>query len=403
MSDPNKWLGLMRWSMQYNDGTHETKKTPMTEENKKFLEKVMKECVIDEVERMKQFIEVLNGGDAHEILKDASEDIVGRLDGLGTEEGVEAFHYDLLEYLQDLVENIDNANALKLIGGLPKVIAVYENRKGRVQMMAVGTLGACAQNNPICQEEFAALGLLDKFLASLNDEDPKFRLKVLGALSALIRGNAALETKFVAAPCNGIQMLCQLMNDADLKVKRKALFLIRALIFSQKETASQAREHGAVPQLIGMIGNEDVDLRESCVNALLELSAADPEVAKMVQDPSSSLRQALQSRLEGLGKLTGEDAEMAQEELSLCGKLNDLALGKTIFSGIDQQLWVDRKTEDPNKYTLGPQKTEAGKQGAMEAAINGCLQSLNGGGEVAGAGAEKKSEAEPVLLLEGER
>jgi hypothetical protein len=410
MSDPGKWLGLMKWSMQYNDGTHETKKTPMSEENKAFLEKVMKECVIDEVERMKQICEVLVGADPQEIFKDASEDIKGRLGGLETEEGVEKFHYDLLEYLQDLVENLDNANALKLIGGLPKLIDVYESKSGRIRMLAVSTLGACAQNNPICQDEFAVLGLLDKFLASLSDEDPKFRLKVLGSISSLIRGSAGLEAKFVAPPCNGIQMLCQLMNDADLRVKRKSLFLLRALIFSQKETATLARQHDAVPQLTGMIGNDDVDLRESCINALLELSAADQEVAKLVQDPSSPLRQALQARMEGLGKLAGEDAEMAQEELSLCEKLNELAMGKTIFSGIDQQLWVDRQTDEPGKYTLGPQKTEAGAAGAAVALHGPGKPAADAPGAAKEAGPQDDKlvaalaaavrETEPVLLLD---
>ena len=39
-ADQFAWLGLLKWSLQYQDGTSDTEVTEMTEENKRFLEKV---------------------------------------------------------------------------------------------------------------------------------------------------------------------------------------------------------------------------------------------------------------------------------------------------------------------------------------------------------------------------
>ena len=53
------WLGLLKWSLaqgEEGDGTVDTQVTPMTEEDKAFLEQVMKECVKDEPQRITEII-----------------------------------------------------------------------------------------------------------------------------------------------------------------------------------------------------------------------------------------------------------------------------------------------------------------------------------------------------------
>jgi hypothetical protein len=53
-NQPWAWLGLLKWSLSYSDGTRDNSDiSPMTAEDRAFLEKVMKEGVIDENERMK--------------------------------------------------------------------------------------------------------------------------------------------------------------------------------------------------------------------------------------------------------------------------------------------------------------------------------------------------------------
>ena len=48
------WKGLFDWSMKYNDGTKPSNASKMTEGNKQWLEKVMKEYTYDDADRMQQ-------------------------------------------------------------------------------------------------------------------------------------------------------------------------------------------------------------------------------------------------------------------------------------------------------------------------------------------------------------
>ena len=56
-NDPWAWLGLLKWSLQYSDGTKDTPASPMSDEDRAFLEKVMKEGIIDENERMRYILD----------------------------------------------------------------------------------------------------------------------------------------------------------------------------------------------------------------------------------------------------------------------------------------------------------------------------------------------------------
>ena len=42
------WLGLLNWSLAHTDGTSPSEVRPMSDEDRLFLEKVMKEAVKDE-------------------------------------------------------------------------------------------------------------------------------------------------------------------------------------------------------------------------------------------------------------------------------------------------------------------------------------------------------------------
>ena len=55
MSAPN-WLGLLRWTVSHTDGTHESQFASMSEEDKLWLEKVMKEVVRDDPTRMNEIM-----------------------------------------------------------------------------------------------------------------------------------------------------------------------------------------------------------------------------------------------------------------------------------------------------------------------------------------------------------
>ena len=63
-NSPFAWLGLLKWSLAYTDGTSsdQSNALPMSEEDRTFLEKVMAEGIVDEGERMKTILKDLTDG-----------------------------------------------------------------------------------------------------------------------------------------------------------------------------------------------------------------------------------------------------------------------------------------------------------------------------------------------------
>lgn len=326
-NDPNKWLGLMRWSMQYSDGTRPTEDLqPMSKEDKEFLEKVMKECVIDEVERMKQITDLLRGGDAKDIFKDSESDVVDRVSKINSPEDEQEFREDMFEYLIDLVENLDNAKAFMLVGGFGPILDMVRNPEHPTseRQKALFVLGACAQNNPPCQDDLQKNGVLPILLQIVStDKNASIRFKALGAISSLCRGHTGLEAQFIEA--GGVDLLVnKLSADDDVKVKRKALFFIRALLFSSPFIKPQVCSNGMPATLVGLIGHDDIDLRESCLNAMIELVTENPAGHAAFSETQLQLTDKLDNRCSTLRTKKGEDAETAQEEISLCEKMHGL-------------------------------------------------------------------------------
>ena len=89
---PN-WLGLLQWSLAHSDGTSSsTNVQRMGDEDRKWLEAVMKENVKDEPARMNQIM----------------VEIVGMLDSNSCSENEERIEI-MLEELRDITEQIDMA------------------------------------------------------------------------------------------------------------------------------------------------------------------------------------------------------------------------------------------------------------------------------------------------------
>ena len=56
------WLGLLKWSLAYCDGTRSsTATTEMKKEDLEFLKKVMEEGIINEGDRMKSILQEITG------------------------------------------------------------------------------------------------------------------------------------------------------------------------------------------------------------------------------------------------------------------------------------------------------------------------------------------------------
>eukprot|EP00980_Cylindrotheca_fusiformis_P015432 scaffold4343_cov144-Cylindrotheca_fusiformis.AAC.10 len=154
-SDQWAWLGLLKWSLSYSDGTHESDLSPMSKEDREFLEKVMSEGIIDENKRMKFILE--ESTKAMEFYRSKSLH--------GEEAGEPPISDDdleeLLQELRDIVEQIDFARAFCSLQGLPFLIGCIGERKGvpeQIRMMCTGILSTICQNNPPVQKQLLETG-----------------------------------------------------------------------------------------------------------------------------------------------------------------------------------------------------------------------------------------------------
>ena len=163
--DPWAWLGLLKWSLSYSDGTRSTSDiSPMSKEDRKFLEKVMAEGIIDENERMKFILQVSTKAMEHYRLK-----AIGTYpdsDPPISDDDLE----DLLQELRDIVEQIDYARAFCSLQGLPFLIGCMDEAKNipeNIRNQCGGIISTLAQNNPDVQKQLLEMGAI-KSLSGKN-------------------------------------------------------------------------------------------------------------------------------------------------------------------------------------------------------------------------------------------
>ena len=249
------WLGLLKWSLSYSDGTQPSdpdQMKVMSAEDKAFLEEVMKNGILDEGERMKEILKQVS--DAMEFYQRASNQQRKSQQGGGEEEASmpkpqqeenenESNDYldtslSLLEELRDIVEQIDYARAFVSLQGLPFLFgALQEGRRNSnsnssssssrsrsktivipqpIRQACLGVLATMCQNNPPVQLQVLEMGgikiLSDLFfleeeeasrLQEETDDSAKlmkkkaYQAKIMQALSAVIRNHATAEEVFV--------------------------------------------------------------------------------------------------------------------------------------------------------------------------------------------------------------
>jgi hsp70-interacting protein len=165
---PN-WLGLLKWSLAHTDGTAPSQATAMSEEDKKWLEQVMKECVKDEPARM------------NEIMLEITSKLDTRTCGQD-----EAKLEDDLDELRDIVEHIDMARIFVKFGGLQCLLGLLKTDEPigeEIRCLAAGIIGTLSQNNIIVQEEIYASGIVDNLCdMCIHNTSDKLCAKVIASI-----------------------------------------------------------------------------------------------------------------------------------------------------------------------------------------------------------------------------
>lgn len=279
-TDQFQWLGLLKWSLQYQDGTRDTEWTEMSEEKKSFLEKVMSEGVVDEIVRMKQiliqflrFLASATSSSAPILEAIAVLEEKNKNKSLPSTTPTEDELLDLLDELRDIVEHIDYALTFGQMNGLPFLLSAAG--AGNVVPISVrasclGLLATCSQNNPRVQDMGLDCGAVEK-LPQIYDGEVGLRAKSLQALSAFVRGHAKNEEKFYGCP-DAIRVVREGMK-ATGAVFRRAVFFLRSLLTDDTAKAENCKEwEGCIDAVIAHArDSEEVDIREICQGTLFGL------------------------------------------------------------------------------------------------------------------------------------
>ncbi len=262
MSAPN-WLGLLRWTIAHTDGTNESKFAEMKEEDKVWLERVMKEVVRDDPQRMNEIMISI-------------KDIFVRLEegAILSDDEFETMETDL-EDLRDIVEQVDMAQVFAKFHGATILLQVANCLKfpPELRALALGVIATVAQNNIVTQDLFYQQKLCQELVKTFVSTD-NFLVATKGllAISAITRGHAAAEELFVQEFSHVV--IPRALNSQYANLVNRLLFFCNALICS--DHASLGRIAKLVPLLLpGVIeyimSEISIDVRDNLMTLLYSL------------------------------------------------------------------------------------------------------------------------------------
>jgi len=318
-ADPWAWLGLLKWSLSHSDGTQSSDISPMSEEDKAFLEKVMSEGIIDEGKRMKFILE--EATKAMEYYKARSLGDKDITDPPISDDDLE----DLLQELRDIVEQIDYARAFCSLQGLPFLIGCIEERKAvpeSIRMMCTGIMCTLASNNPPVQQQLLELGAIKSLsdIFFLEDTTMKMKARIIQAISSIVRNHEMAENVFCGLPQAGSLFAEGLNPKSSQQLKSRSLFFFRALVTS--DTADETRA-GLFENIILCLADyyleeesNPPDLREMAIACLQQLLEQKKGVEIILKRRDTLAALGVQ-RISKFRALTGEDKEFAQPELEM--------------------------------------------------------------------------------------
>jgi len=349
--DQFAWLGLLKWSLSYTDGTENATPTEMSAENKAFLEKVMSEGIVDEgvimrrtllhlVKALQEYLGVPNDAAPSETNKLLSAIDAHQSKAKPTPSSSNPAEPDLpqlldeLDELRDIVEQIDFARSFANMNGLPFLLGAASSGSlvpERLQTSCLSLIATLSQNNPDVQDvakTSIAVSKLAEIYASSASNSDAYKAKVLQALSAVVRGHEPNTVDFFASP-QAIKAIKEGIVSGGI-VCRRAVFLARALLTDDNSTPSRVAAFAdvmeAVVELAG--GSEEIDIRETCVGLLNGVLGKGGESAKTVYPYAAKIKETTSIVVEKWKEETNEEekgylAEDMAQWLALMKLLKD--------------------------------------------------------------------------------
>jgi len=317
------WLGLLKWSLAYTDGTADSAPPRMSEEDKAFLQNVMKDGIINEQDRMKT------------ILTEVTETMSKWRQELKVEDGDEHRVIELLQELRDCVEQIDFARSFAAMKGPDFLLGCVQEREHvptTIRILCLGVLATMSGNNPPIQQQLLDMGALktlsDIFFAETDDTNGKLRARTMQAIGAAVRSHELAEAVFTqleqspALLVAGLGMGSENYRSTPQVLRSRALFLLQALSTSDSAATlklMKERFESAIVWVTEYVVDDKVEespeLRETAL-AMIQRILEQGTLASIVVNRKSAMVGMAVSRVAALRKLTGEEKEYAATELA---------------------------------------------------------------------------------------
>ncbi len=348
MSEPelknDTWLGLLKWSLNYVDGTVSSAESPgftqMSAEDKSFLEEVMKNGIIDEGKRMKTILSSLvtyfdfcNGKEVGDVIS--------------TEEATE-----LLFELKDIVEQIDYARSFAVMGGIDFLLGCASKKEVLPTTIRIGclkNLSTLSQNNPHVQlmmlERGSIAKLLDLYFSESSFQSIKntnevtkeeetsnesLRAQIVQVMSSSIRNHDTAE-KIFCMNTAGVKMIESGLGlytengkkQNNLVLRQKTLFFLQALVTSDIADHDRVSMFVKAIQFVALNNldpqlEESQEIREMALSMLTRLLDQKKSVNCILDiDVQNAIVSLGVKRVAELRALDDAEKEYTMEELNL--------------------------------------------------------------------------------------
>ncbi|KAL0109721.1 hypothetical protein PUN28_014626 [Cardiocondyla obscurior] len=186
--------------------------------------------------------------------------ITGTLTNIDIEEVL-----DILNNLEYLLHQIDNAKIFSDMDGLTKIVSPCLNgTNNEIKSEALRLLGAAAQSNPKVQAKALENDFIQKVLHVLSTNSKiEVKSRCLFALSALIRQFPAAQKAWIDH--GGLQLLGKILYDDQLLIQMKAMKLVNDLtierrnleeIYDPEQRQQKMREYAITDFELKLLGHD---------------------------------------------------------------------------------------------------------------------------------------------------
>ncbi|PLW22885.1 hypothetical protein PCANC_09564 [Puccinia coronata f. sp. avenae] len=161
------------------------------------------------------------------------------------------------EELEDLIQDLDNANDMEILGFWPKLINLLESNRSEgneddlIKFHACWICGTAVQNNPKSQTAFLKKDPLPTILEILCHGSEATQAKAMYCLSSTLK-HAPEETDVMKkfSDAHGWDALHECLRGPSMILRRKTVFLINTLVLDESLNLEELRAAGLLNTLI---------------------------------------------------------------------------------------------------------------------------------------------------------